>query len=191
MTEHVPRTLEYLAHFRDKLEARSGYKKYLQGAPYYSMYNVGPYTFAPYKVVWKEQSSEFQCAVISVGKLEKEYKTIIPDHKLMLVPLSNEKEAHFVAACLNSSMTRLIVKGYVIDTSQSTHILENVAIPQFDSSNPIHQELSLLSRYCHQKAAVGIDITDLEEQVDELAAGMWGLTPEELQDVKASLEELR
>jgi len=54
-----------------------------------------------------------------------------------------------------------------------------------------HQELSLLSRYCHQKAAVGIDVSDLEEQIDELAAGMWGLMPEELQDVKVSLEELR
>ncbi|MGH2523978.1 MAG: hypothetical protein ACRDH2_15840, partial [Anaerolineales bacterium] len=46
---------------------RSGYKKYLSpaGEPYYAIYNIGPYTFAPYKVVWKEQSTLFQCAVIS------------------------------------------------------------------------------------------------------------------------------
>ena len=193
MQQYYPLAFEYLNHFKKELGRRSGYLKYLKpvGAPFYAIYNVGPYTFAPYKVVWKEQSSEFQCAVISVGKIEEEYKIIIPDHKLMLVPFSNEKEAHFVAACLNSSVARFIVKGYTISIQQSTHILNNIAIPQFDPSNPTHQDLSRLSQQCHEKTAVGIDVTDLEEQIDELAAEMWGLTAEELQDIKDSLEELR
>lgn len=190
MTEHVPRTLEYLAHFHDKLEARSGYKKYLQGAPYYSMYNVGPYTFAPYKVVWKGLADGSQATVVGKASVGREPKVVIPEHNTMLVPFQNEKEAHYFCALFNCSVTSFVIIGYIA-WFYSTHVLTNIAIPQFDLSNRIHQELSRLSRYCHQKAAVGIDITDLEEQVDELAAGMWGLTPEELQDVKASLEELR
>lgn len=186
-----PKTYKYFSQLREELVARSGYLKYLPGKAFYAIYNIGPYTFAPYKVVWKEQSQELQCAVASLGGVGKEHKTIIPDHKLMLVPFEQELEAHFVAACLNSSISRFIVKAYTISTQQSTHILGNIAIPKFDPSNPLHQDLSGLSRQCHQKTAVGIDVTDLEEQIDELAAEMWGLTPEELKDIKDGLEELR
>lgn len=34
-------------------------------------------------------------------------------------------------------------------------------------------------------------MSDLEEQIDELAAELWRLTKEELKDIKESLEELR
>jgi hypothetical protein len=34
-------------------------------------------------------------------------------------------------------------------------------------------------------------VSDLEEQIDQHAAEMWGLTKEELKDIKESLEEMR
>jgi hypothetical protein len=71
------------------------------------------------------------------------------------------------------------------------HLMNQIPIPQFDPSNSIHQDLSRLSQQCHEKTAAGIDVTDLEEQIDELAAEMWELTSEELKDIKNSLEELR
>lgn len=85
-----PKASAYLSKFKHQLESRSGYKKYLKpvGEPFYSLYNVGPYTFAPYKVVWKEQSSEFECAVVS----SVDGKVVFPDHKLMLVPFQDESE---------------------------------------------------------------------------------------------------
>ena len=56
--------------------------------------------------------------------------------------------------------------------------------------NAIHKELSTLSKLCHEKVASGIDVTDLEEQIDELAAELCGLTQDELKDIKSSLKEL-
>lgn len=177
MQSDYPKTLDYLKHFQVDLEGRSGYKKYLSGAPY--------------KVVWKEQAKEFQCTVVSNGKVGDEDKIIIPDHKLMFVPFTLEEEAHFVAACLHSTISIFTIMSYVVSTQQSTHILNNIAIPKFNSSNSLHRDLSNLSQHCHEKVAAGIDVTDLEEQIDELVAEMWNLTKDELKDIQESMDELR
>ena len=65
MDKNCPKTKEYFLGFEKELRARSAFKKYQEDSALWSQYNVGPYTFAPYKVVWKEQSSELQCAVVS------------------------------------------------------------------------------------------------------------------------------
>jgi SAM-dependent methyltransferase len=184
-----PKTLMFLEYFETALRERALYKKYLQpqGVPFYGIYNIGAYTFAPYKVVWKEQSSELECAVVS----SFEGKTVVPDHKLMLVPFSEENEAHYMCAVLESSVSRFIVQAYTIATQQSTHILENIKVPKYDPTDEIHQSLARLSKQCHEKVAGGIDVADLESQIDELAAELWGLSTEELTEIKASLEEMR
>ena len=192
MQSKYPKTFKYLKHFQTILEGRSGYKKYLKGAPFYSMYNVGPYTFAPFKVVWKYIATELTCAVIS--SKEDKYlgeKVVVPDCKLMLIPFTNATDAHYLCGVLNSSISRFIVKAYCVGTQLAPHILKNVAVPKFDPSNSVHKDLSKLSQQCHEKTAAGIDVSDLEEQIDELAAELWGLTKEELKDIQESLEELR
>lgn len=184
-----PYTLGFLNYFKVDLLNRALYKKYLepQRIPFYGMYNIGPYTFAPYKVVWKEQSTELECAVIS----SSEGKVIVPDHKLMLVPFWDISEAHYVCGLLNCTISRFIVLAYCISTQQSTHILDNIRIPQYAHSNKIHKDLSHLSELCHDKKANGIEVYALENQIDELAAELWGLSKEELKDIKDSLEELK
>ncbi len=135
LKKKYPLTWLYFEQFRKELFARTHYKAHFQaqGAPFYSIYNVGPYTFAPFKVVWKEQSSEFECAVVSL--LNK--KIVIPDHKLTLVALENEIEAHYLCSLLNSSVSRFIVQAYTISTQQSTHILGNIKIPKYDAKNQV------------------------------------------------------
>lgn len=186
---NFPKASGYLAKFKHQLESRSGYKKYLKpvGEPFYSLYNVGPYTFAPFKVVWKEQSSQFGCAVVS----SVNGKVVVPDHKLMLVPFKIEDEAHYVCALLASTVSRFLVQAYTISTQQSTHILDNIKIPKYEPKNELHQELSRFSKQCHEKVAAGIGVSDLEDQIYELAADLWGLSKEELKDIKDSLEEMR
>jgi hypothetical protein len=187
MESNAPKTLAYLSRFKSKLVGRSGYKKYLEGEPFYSIYNVGENTFAPFKVVWKEQSSEFECAVVSM----LDGRAVVPDHKLMLVPFEDETPAHYVCAMLNSSASRFIVQAYTISTQQSTHILENIKIPKFDAKSEMHTHLARLSKKCHEKVTIGISVSDLEEQIDELAAELWGMSKEEQKDIKESLQEMR
>ena len=172
------------------MSRRSDRRYYPEGSPFYTMRNVAEYTFAPYKVVWREQASELTTA-IAVGH----ERPLVPDHKLMLVSCGSANEAFFLTACLNSVISRLLVKGYVIGTQISTHVLEHVAVPKFDSSSTLHQSLASLSMQAHRLATKEgkegqSELRKLEEEIDRLAAQIWGLTEEELLEVHRSLERL-
>ena len=51
-----PRTLRFLTRFKDELEKRGSYRRYQRNKPFWSTWSTGPYTFSPFKVLWKEMS---------------------------------------------------------------------------------------------------------------------------------------
>lgn len=189
MRQKYPNLYSYLKRFESELRNRSGFKLYFDPKtdPFYSMYNVADYTFAPHKLVWREQASDFTVAVVG----SKDGKPIIPDHKLMLVPFDDENEAHFVCVLLSSVIARLVVKSYVIETSTSTHVLENIAIPKYDSSNALHLRLASLSQQAHALTAEGRDVSAIEADIDLAAAELWGISTKELEEIRKSLGELK
>ena len=89
-------------------------------APFYSVYNSGSYTFAPYKVVWAELSSTFEAAVFTeddvplIGK-----RPYVPDHKIYFADFQNESEAHFVCGVLNSTLIKEYVESHTIQIQVS------------------------------------------------------------------------
>ncbi len=195
---NYPHTYAYLKEFEDVLrsERRSHVVRDLmdKGA-FYSMYAVAEYTFAPYKVVWRYIAEDFTCAV--VGSHEYQQMTansVVSDHRLMIVPLQKAVEAYYLCGLLNSSIGRYLVKSYVVGTQISTHVLEHIAVPKFDHANPLHQSLAAVSQRAHQHAALGkvaeAALRQVEEEIDRLAAQLWGLTEEELVEVQRSLKEL-
>lgn len=190
MKEDFPKTYSYFMRFEEQLKKRSGYQKYFNPAkdPFYSIYNVGSYTLSSYKVVWREQASFLTSAV--VGSLND--KPVIPDHKLMLTTCDSENEAHYLCACLSNSIAQFTVKSYAIETSVSTHVLKYLAIPKFDSSGKLHVELASLSKEAHLATVKGdkSKVKDIEQSIDEAAAKLWGLSPEELKDIQNSLKDL-
>lgn len=190
MEKNVPLTLAYFNKFKGKLLDRSGYKKYLEGEPYYSIYNVSEKTFAPFKVVWKALSDGSQAVVVKSANVGNSEKVIIPEHNTMFVPFDEDDEAHYFCALINSTISNFIIVSYIA-WFYSTHVLENIKIPKYEKANEVHRELSGLSKQCHEKVASGIDVIELEEQIDELAVGLWGLSKDELKDIKDSLEELK
>jgi thiaminase len=57
--------------------------------------------------------------------------------------------------------------------------------------NPIHTHLAALLQQVHQLAAGGeAGLVAVEAEVDEAAAELWGITDEELKEIRRSLEEL-
>jgi len=190
MKETLPKTYAYFKRFEEQLRHRSGYRKYFNADtdPFYSMYNVGPYTLANYKVVWREQASFLTAAVVG----RQDGKPVIPDHKLMLTPCNSENEAHYLCACLSCSIALFTVKSYAIETSISTHVLNYVAIPKFDPANDSHLKLASLSKRAHEATAASewSKLEEIEQIIDEVAAKLWGLTPEELKDIQNSLKDL-
>jgi methylase of polypeptide subunit release factors len=196
-----PKAYEYFLNFERELRERSVYK--LVGEKqsiWYGLYvDIGNYTFAKYKVMWKNVAgkisgkAEFSAAV--VGLVNDSFLgegIAIPNVKLMFVPVDNEDEAHYICAFLNSSITRLIVASYVIETGISTHILQNVFIPKFDEKDKIHLEISRLSKKAHQLAREKQEneLKKVEEEIDRTIAQLYGLTEDELKEIRKSLAVL-
>jgi hypothetical protein len=188
MKRKLPKTFAYFKRFEDRLRMRSGFKQYFRPTdPFYSIYNVGPYTLAPYKVVWREQSSQFQAARITPDQ----GRIVIPDHKLMAVSCSSLQEADYLTALFASSICRLLVVSYVLSTSTSTHVLDHIAIPLFQAKDRAHKSLATLSKRCHEAAAKNDAevIEEMQLQIDELAAGIWGITNRELEAIQQAIKD--
>jgi hypothetical protein len=203
MKENLPETYRYFKQFEDQLRKRSGFRKYFDPKQdaFWSMYNVGPYTLAPHKVVWREVSDRFEAGVSSAIASEPlQGKVTIPDHTLIFIPCERETEAHFTCAVLNSSISAVIVKGYVA-LHPSPHVLEHIGVPKFDSGDRLHQRLAELSRRAHElvaKLAAHPDdndakakLAEAENEINRSAAKLWGLTDAELSEIGKALELLK
>jgi hypothetical protein len=191
MQRQYPHTYGYLKRFEDVLLRRADamVRSALErGEPFYFYGAVGTYTFAPWKVVWREQASTMTASVVGL----KDGKPVVPDHKLMLVGCASEDEAHFVCACLNSSIGQMVAVSYAVEIQMDPHILEHIRIPRFDRKNPVHLRLSELSKQAHEAAKVGDErrLREIEAEIDRQAAKLWGLSDDELREIQQSLREL-
>jgi len=187
-----PQTWKYLKRFEPILCERAALKRYftrkdksgkvIATGPFYSMFDVGDYTFAPWKVVWREQASQMTAALAGLHN----GKPIVPDHKLMLVDCDSSEEAHYICAALNSDVTRFGVMAYAVGIQMDPHILEHIAIPKYDLTDPVHRALAEASKEAHEAAARGDEarLREIEDKVDALAAKLWGLTDKELAEIQ-------
>jgi len=189
---NYPRCYDYLAKFHKVLENRPAYKKYLQpfGEPWYSLYDVKNYTFAPWKVVWT-RLARIEAAVVDLH----EGKPIVPQETVTLVECSSANEAHYICALVNSSPFQFAAISYSQEGGKSMgsmHTLEHIRIPRFDRKNPVHLRLADLSKQAHDAAKVSDEtrLREIEAEIDRQAAKLWGLSDDELREIQQSLREL-
>jgi hypothetical protein len=189
MQSQFPKTYSYLKQFEEALRKRKVFKLFfdVDTAPFYSVYAVGPYTFSPFKVVWREVSNSLDAAVCG----SHDSKITVPDHTLVYISCQSTDEAHYVCALVNSVPANFIVRGYVA-LHPSPHVLKYIKVAQFNAKDKIHRTLSANSQALHDATATGEGdkVARLEAENLELAAGYWGLEKSEVADIKASLEEL-
>jgi len=207
MKMKYPKAFEYFFKFKDELEKRSIHKLWGKDRPFYSIYAIGSYTFQPYKVVWKEISgkisgkAEFHtCVLEPINHPILGNRIVIPDHKLMLIPLNNRDEAYYVSAVLNSSIVSLTISAYAIETTIDPRVVEHIRVPEFNPSDPIHQKLSELSKKAHEiakeiyekkKDELKPELQKIEDEIDKLVAQLYGITDEELKEIKKCLKILK
>ena len=193
-----PKTFDYLRRFegakenpkRGTLRGRALFKQYFSpNDPFYSMYNVGPYTLAPWKVVWRDMGSEIRVSVVGPSQ----DKCICPEHHAMFVPLTDAREAHYLCAVLMSSPVQVVVGGYTTTTGISTHVLEHLAVPRFAAKNKLHLRLSDLSSACHAAAAKedSKHLASFEAIIDKYVAKLWDITDDELRAIQEALAGTR
>ena len=79
----------------------------MQGAPFFAIYNVGPYTFQPWKVIWPEMSSRFFAAVAGSAPIPGGgLRPYVPDHKIYFAAFDAPELAYYLCALLNAPMVR-------------------------------------------------------------------------------------
>lgn len=187
-----PKAFSYLKNFEAELRSRSGYVRYFKDTdPFYSQFNVGDYTFAPYKVVWPNIGSQITAAVVSTSLK----RPVVPQHIVTIVACAQESESHYICASVNSAIFNFAVQSYSQRGGKSfgtPQVLENVRVPQFDPTNVAHLQLAELSQQAHAATAAGdaVRVQAIETEIDQLAAQLWGLTDAELRDIQESLAEL-
>ena len=194
-----PRTYTYLKRFEaDLLERRDRGTQGLikKGAPFYSIFSVSDYTFAPYKVVWTRVAADIKGAVVGSANFLSIQKPVVPIETAVLVAFDTAQEAHYFCAVLNTSPWRFVINSSSVHGTGgfgSPNVLGKACIPQFSSNNQVHLRLSALSQQAHEATAAEntVQVQVIEAEVDRLAAQLWGLTDAELRDIQASLEELQ
>ena len=165
-----PRTFNYLSRFRRILENRSSYRRFQTGKPFWSIWSTGDYTFAPYKVVWKEMSGNgFVSAYVGSSDFNGGSKTVIPDHKVYFVPLESEDEAAYLTAFLNAGITARAINAYSSSLSLGTSVTDYLHIPRFDKSNSLMTEMADMSKGFHNGA---IPAESDEERLNDLVRAL-------------------
>jgi SAM-dependent methyltransferase len=190
MQSRFPKTYDYFKQFEELLRKRKVFKLFfdVNTAPFYSVYAIGPYTFSPFKVVWREVSNSLDAAVCGTH----DSRIAVPDHTLVYIASQSEEEAHYLCALLNSSPANFIVRGYVA-LHPSPHIMKYIRIPKFNPKDKVHENLAESSAACHAAApsATDAELTALETANDELAARLWNLSAVELKDIRESLRDMQ
>lgn len=182
MRARWPRTLEYLARFRELLERRAAYRRYQAAGPYWSMYNVGPYTVAPTKVVWRRMDRRVNAAVVEpvvdpvLGR-----RPVVVQETCVQVAGDSVDEAHYLAAVLNSAVANLLVAAHSVRGGKgfgTPSMLDYLNIRHFDPADSRHARLAELSREAHRRAAANRDTAAVETKIDRQAAELWELPPD-------------
>lgn len=162
-------------HYRLVRPDPAGYIYLQSDAPFYSLFNIGDYTFAKTKVVWPRMANDIKAAVVDDLVY---HKVIIPTDTVAFIPCKSSSEAHYLCGLLNSKIVRSFVKSFSSAGRgfAAPSIIQNIGIPEFNLSDGRHVGLEKLSRNCHNM--IESDQSDLvkslEGEIDELALKMWG-----------------
>jgi hypothetical protein len=186
MARSYPLAFGYLRAFKSSLETRTKFRAARPGEdPFYQLYEIGPYSFSAFKVVWPYVRKEFAATVVSpvADKRLGHAKPVIVDTKLMMVECSSLQEANYVAGMLNSTVCRVIVDRLMVETQLSTYLLDYFRIPRFSASKSAHRAVATAFARLRLNARAGSP-TRFEAGLDTAVSRVLGIKP-------AALKELR
>ncbi|MGI6548438.1 MAG: HsdM family class I SAM-dependent methyltransferase [Syntrophomonadales bacterium] len=180
MARNFPRTLAYLQQFATELSNRAAYRRYFKKTdPFYSMFNVGEYTLAPYKTVWHRFGNRMKAAVV-----EGIERPVIPQETHTMVACRSREEAWYLAGILNSLPVEYAISSYSVVGGKNfagPNLLNFIRIPLYTGS-PL-QDMVVQAA---QSVSRGAD----PEILTKAVASMYGISDAELRGMKKGWEEL-
>lgn len=147
LADKYPQTYKFLNRFKTHLEQRSSLRRFQKGQPFYSLWSTGPYTFSPFKVLWREMGNTFAAAYIGSAAVGASGDMIvIPDHKLYFIPVETEAEAAYLTGFLNAPTIANAVSAYGAQLSLGASVAEYLRIPPYSDTDPHMASISDLAR---------------------------------------------
>ena len=143
------KTKAWFANFKKLLDERSTYRRQMKGAPNHAVYNVGDYTFQPWKVIWPEMSSTFYAAVASNANVPlMGNRPYVPDHKIYFAGFDDKEPAYFLCGLLNTSMVREWIQSHTVNI-QVGNVFKHTKLPKFDPTSIAHLQLASIVEQAH------------------------------------------
>jgi hypothetical protein len=179
LAKDSPETFYWLSFYHDELlKTRIQNGKFFNSDinPFYRLDNVGKYTYAPYKVLWKEQAGSMSAVVVSSyyesiedadRNLFTEDKIIVVDSKVLMLDIYDEMEAYYVCGIINSPNVIEVVDGYAVSTNRGVDVLKYIAIPKFNRNDEVHMKIASISKVIHEQAKADIDYSSNEKELSE------------------------
>ena len=150
-TPALRRTKAWFNSYKPLLQSRSTYRRQMPGAPFYDVYNVGDYTFQPWKVIWPEMAKNFYAAVAGASGVPiAGSRPYVPDHKIYFVGFNGKRPAFFLCGLLNSPMVREWIESHT-GSIQMGNVFKHMMLPEYISSNTNHVKLSRLVERAHSE----------------------------------------
>ncbi|MEY2343178.1 N-6 DNA methylase [Acidithiobacillus sp. IBUN Pt1247-S3] len=149
----LAKTRAWFTRHKTLLNERSTYRRQMPGAPFYAIYNVGDYTFQPWKVIWPEMlraggfyAAVAGCAVVpGVGK-----RPYVPDHKIYFAAFDDKEPAYFLCGLLNTPTVREWVESHNVSI-QVGNVFKHMQVPNFDGANVGHIDLATVVEKAHKE----------------------------------------
>jgi hypothetical protein len=137
--------------------------------------------------MWRQMVPQIRAAV--VGPIHDQYLgniSPITQHVVSVIAAQSADEAHYVCAMLNSSIATCISASYSTGKSYGTpSMLEHVPIPMFSKNNTVHLTLAELSCRAHAMKLEGRQTDEVEIEIDNHAAAIYGVIPSDLPSLRA------
>ncbi|NML42533.1 N-6 DNA methylase [Ramlibacter sp. G-1-2-2] len=171
LPETHPLTYRYLSQFERELVSRGSFRRFQAGQAYYSVWSTGAYTFAPFKVVWREIGKEFAAAYIGTAPSKHlGDKVVVPDHKVYFIPVQTEGEAAYLTAYLNAPLVSRSISAYGAQLSLGTSVAEYLNIPGYVPNNANMAGLSEVGQLITRRgtSATQAELHLLDEYVSAL-----------------------
>lgn len=171
----LAKTKAWFSGYKTLLNDRSTYRRQMKGAPFYAVYNVGDYTFQPWKVVWPEMSSRFYAAVAGSADVPIiGTRPYVPDHKVYFAGFDEKEAAYFLCGLLNTPMVREWVEGHIVSI-QVGDIFKHMKLPEYDEGDTKHVALAMLVEKAHGEhdEAARADVVSVIESDGEEILNEW------------------
>lgn len=148
-TVALSKTRSWFKKYQSFLEERSTYRLQMKGAPPFAVYNVGDYTFQPWKVVWPEMSTRFYAAVVGSAEVPVVgTRPYVPDHKVYFAAFDDKQAAHYLCGLLNTPMVKEWIQSHTVSI-QKGDVFKHMRLPEYDGSLAAHTALAKLVERAH------------------------------------------